>query len=371
MRFLHTADWHVGKKLASYDLLSDHQAIFQEILHIAKNEQVDGIVIAGDLYDRSLPASESVAFLNRLLYQWNMVEKIPLFVISGNHDSAVRLGTGSPWFFKDHFYLQTDFTKSLKPIEFLDTQFYLVPFFDLFDLQLLFPKENFPSLQVGFDFFVETLKKTFKKDKKHVFVGHFFAQGGKRSDSETPLEVGGLQGISTASLEEFDYVALGHLHSPNALKHPTIRYSGAPLAFSLPEAGEQKGVVIVDTKESTQKFVPLTPLRNMVSLTGSFQELLEKPEFLAFKDDYVGIHLTDEGVIPNVLQRLKEYYPFILELSRNQVINNLPNHQITLSKSPLAIFESFFQEVTEKEVNLQQKKILEESFAKLLKEEDK
>lgn len=370
MRFLHTADWHVGKKLAGYDLLSDQEIIFQEILHIAKEEKVDGVVIAGDLYDRTMPASESVAFLNQLLYQWNIVEKLPLFVVSGNHDSAIRLGTGSPWFLQDNFYLQTEFSKSLTPIEFLDTQFYLVPFFDLFDLNQLFPKENFTSLQVGFDFLVAVLKKTFKKDKKQVFVGHFFAQGGKKSDSETKLEVGGLQGISTKSLEDFTYVALGHLHSPSALKHPTIRYSGAPLAFSLPEAGEKKGVVLVDTKENLQQFIPLHPVRKVISLTGSFQDLLEKPEFLAFKKDYVGIHLTDEGVIPNVLQRLKDYYPYILELTRNHTSSSVASQPITLQKSPLAIFETFFQDVTEKDLNPQQKKILEKSFTQLLKEED-
>lgn len=369
MRFIHTGDWHVGKRVHGYDLLADQEAIFQQIIQLAKTHQADAIVIAGDLYDRAVPNQESVALLNAALQQMNLTEKFPLLVISGNHDSAVRLATGSAWFSAQQFYLQTTVSQALTPVEMFDVQFYLLPYFEIFDVQQVFPNIEIKTLQQAFDLVVETMAKSFDPSKKHILVSHFFASGATPTDSETKIQVGGLQNITTTSLEIFDYVALGHLHNPKALNHPSIRYSGSPLPFSISEANQQKGVVLVDTEKMTQEFLPLTPPRKIHLLTASFEELTTDENYLQYKNDFVAIKLTDQAVIYNVMARLNEHYSFILELTRANAPQMKLEKKVLLAKSPLDLFEDFYQTMTEKKVNDSQRKILEKSFQEIGKGE--
>lgn len=357
MRFLHTADWHIGKKLHGYDLLADQKKSLQQILQLAKDEMVDAVVIAGDLYDRSVPSVEAVEMLNQALIEMNLVEKLPILAISGNHDSSTRLATGASWYELTNFYLATDLKAAFSPIVMGDTQFFLLPYFEPITARLYFD-EPIITIQEAVQRVVAECVKLFDSTKKHVLVTHFFIAGGLRMESETPIEVGGLNSVPYELLEVFDYVALGHLHSKNALKAGKIRYSGSPLKFSLSEINDEKGVWFVDMEQeiSEPEFRSLTPLRDIRQMEASFAELMD-PNFYQKieREHFWHILLTDRAIIPNMMNQLRAIYPNILTVER---VNGHETQAIKVLKKrvekPQKVVSSFFEEITGNHLTQQQ-----------------
>lgn len=369
MRFLHTADWHIGKKLHGYNLLEDQLHAFNQIIELAKKEAVDGIIIAGDLYDRSVPSVDAVEVFNQMIIELNLEEKLPVFAISGNHDSSIRLETGGPWFKQSDFYLHTRLEQAFQPIEVGDTQLFLLPYFEPIAARLYFENDEIRTIEKAMEFVTAEIKKNFKSGMAHVLVSHFFAAGSAKSDSETKLTVGGLDTVPLDLLRDFDYVALGHLHNKDALISNQIRYSGSPLKFSLSERKQEKGVWIVDISEQScqLEFHRIQPLREIKELQGTFQELT-KQEFYESIDrkDFMFIQLTDRSVIPNMMYQLRKVYPNILGVER---VYGRENDQKGLTKdvnmkqlSPLELSRQFFEEMTEEELTSQQEQWLNESL---------
>lgn len=364
MRFLHTADWHVGKKFNGYDLLADQDKILDQIIELAIREKVDAVVLAGDLYDRGVPPTEAVALLNQKICRLNLEAKMPLLAISGNHDSSVRLEVGSPWFSQTDFYLHTRMEQAFTPVVVGDTQFFLLPYFEPIAARLYFDTEV-KTIAEAMVLVIEKIKSAFDPALRHVLVTHFFVAGSLRSDSETKVEVGGLDSVPSELLTDFDYVALGHLHGKNALKHPKIQYSGSPLKFSLSEANQEKGVFIVDTTENSRHFLPLVPEHEVRVLKASYDELLD-PAFYQKqqREDFLQIQLTDRGIIPNLMNTLRGIYPRILGLERlagverQQVASSVRKNQ-----SPEELMETFFAEMTGEELTERQVGWLAESLS--------
>ncbi|GEO69738.1 exonuclease SbcCD subunit D [Levilactobacillus acidifarinae] len=360
MRFLHTADWHIGKKLHGYDLLTEQEDAYRQIKAIALAEQVDAVVIAGDLYDRALPGEDAVAVLDHMLVDLNRQEHLPVLAISGNHDSAVRLGYGREWFASTHFYLKTTVAESLHPVTVGDTQFFLLPYFEPFAVRQLFDDPEIRTVTQAMVRLVTAMKAAFDPAKKHVLVAHFFAAGSQHSDSETLVQVGGLNAVPTDLLRDFDYVALGHLHRKEALQsEPTMKYSGSPLKFSTSEADDTKGVWLVDTATTpvTVTFKPLTPLHDLVVLQDSFDHLMDPQQaYPVTKEDFVTIGLTDTTPISNVMQRLKTRFPRIIELKRVNQLTVTPKVMTTqeTQRDPLTLMGDFFEQVTQHELTAQQ-----------------
>lgn len=361
MRFLHTADWHIGKKLHGYDLLTDQENSIDQIIRIAEEEKVTALVIAGDLYDRAVPGVEAVELLNQKLIEINLQKKMPILAISGNHDSASRLATGNPWYKLKDFYLHTKMNEAFEPIEFSDTQFFLLPYFEPIEARLYFDEE-FPTIQDAVAKVIAKMKENFDPNKKHILVTHFFVAGSLRTDSETTIEVGGLNGLSKELLKDFDYTALGHLHSKNAIKSGKIRYSGSPLKFSLSEAMDEKGVWIVDTIQNSLEFRSLTPLRDVVIRQASFQELLD-PSFYQELDRscFWQFQLTDRAIIPNMMNQLRAVYPNVLGVERingREQTVSLERLQ-DRSTDPQKMVQLFFEEITGDTLTKDQKRWLE------------
>lgn len=372
MKVLHTADWHIGKKLHGYDLLPDQAYILDQILNIAKEEAVDAIVIAGDLYDRSVPSEDSVRLLNQTIADWNLTEHFPLLAISGNHDSATRLATGAPWFNQSNFHLHTRLEEAFTPVEMGNTQFYLLPYFEPVDARIYFEDSELRTIQAAMPKVIEKMQESFDPTKKHILVSHFFVAGSSKTDSETKIEVGGLDGINGSLLEDFDYVALGHLHGKDALKMANARYSGSPLKYSLSEKDQTKGVWIVDTATAEFSFRELIPLHEIQELQASFTELLA-PKFYTEvnREDYLSILLEDRAVIPNLMNQLRQVYPRIIQVERangfeTSVETRLKSENIK-EKSPIALTEDFFIEVSQNELTTKQKKWIEEGLHMILK----
>lgn len=372
MKVLHTADWHIGKKLHGYDLLPDQAYILDQIKKIAKDEAVDAIVIAGDLYDRSVPSEDSVRLLNQTIADWNLTEQFPLLAISGNHDSATRLATGAPWFNQAHFHLHTRLQEAFIPIEMKDTQFFLLPYFEPVDARIYFEDPDLRTIQAAMPKVIAKIQESFDPKKKHVLVSHFFVAGSSKTDSETKIEVGGLDGINGNLLQDFDYVALGHLHGKDALKIENARYSGSPLKYSLSEKDQTKGVWIVETETGEFSFRELSPLHEIQELQTSFEKLLT-PAFYSTinREDYLSILLEDRVVIPNLMNQLRQVYPRIIQVERangfeTAVETRLKTENIK-EKSPISLTEDFFTEVSQNELTPQQKSWIEEGLHTILK----
>lgn len=352
MKFLHTADWHIGKKLHGYDLLEEQQAAFTEIIAIAKAQQVDAIVIAGDLYDRSVPSVEAVEVFNQMMIQLNLEEAFPVLAISGNHDSSTRLETGGPWFAHTQFHLHTRLEQAFQPVELADTQFFLLPYFEPIAARLYFEDESIRTIEAAMVLVVAEMQKLFDPTKKQVLVSHFFAAGSEKTDSETKLTVGGLDTVPVTLLENFDYVALGHLHGKDALKAPNARYSGSPVKFSLSEMNQEKGVWIVDTEKDCQyDFKPLTPLRDIQQLTGDFKTLTDADFYQTVnRDNYLYLQLTDRAIIPNMMNQLRQVYPKIIGLERlygrESTGNERKRTMAVEQSSPKEMVAEFFTSVT-------------------------
>lgn len=363
MKFLHTADWHIGRRLHGFDLTAEQEHAFAQIETIAKTEQVDGLIIAGDLYDRRLPAEPAVAMVNEMLQQLNLTDHLPIYAISGNHDSATRLATGAPWFKNTDLYLHTALSQAFTPVELPDTQIFLCPYFEPFDAQQYFDDDQLQHLDQAFARVVDEMKKAFDPQKRHILVAHFFAAGSSSTDSETNLTVGGLAAVPTDLLGDFDYVALGHLHGKDALHLPQARYSGSPVKFSLSEATQTKGVWIVDTDQTPVQltFKPLQPIHDVVLMTDSFEHLMQTADDPQVDhDDYVGITLTDRQPIPNVMARLREVFPRIVTLGRQDGFTTQLQYQGETSqqirqKAPMTLLSEFYEQVAKEPLTTQQK----------------
>lgn len=370
MRFLHTADWHIGKKLHGYDLLEEQTDAFKQILMIAKEEQVDAIVVAGDLYDRSVPSVEAIEVFNRMIVEMNLQEKFPVLAISGNHDSSTRLETGGPWFIQSDFHLNTRLDQAFQPVELANTQFFLLPYFEPISARLYFDNEEIRTIEQAMKEVIAAMEKQFKPNMAHVLVSHFFVAGSEKSDSETKLMVGGLDTVPLSLLESFDYVALGHLHGKNALQAENARYSGSPLKFSLSEINQKKGVWIVDARvnETTFEFKEITPLRDVLQIEGSFKELTTPEIYEAInRENYLHIQLTDRAVIPNMMNQLRQIYPRVIGVERlfgreeQQKSNEAKKEIKTLA--PTELVDQFFSEVTGEELTAQQQVWIKENLA--------
>jgi len=358
MRFLHTADWHIGKKLHEFDLVDEQQDAYQQIAEIAKEEKVDAIVIAGDLYDRKVPSEESINQLDAMILDLNLTRKFPILAVSGNHDSAPRLGSGSHWYEATHFYLHTTIAQALTPIEMADTQFFLLPYFEPFQVRHFFEDDSIQNVQQAMNRLVAEMQKKFDSTKQHVLVAHFFAAGSQHVDSETTVEVGGLDAIAVDSMVAFDYVALGHLHGKDALHAEAVKYSGSPVKFSLSEAKQQKGVWIVDTAPYNAKFVPIKPKKDIEILTESFATLINPAYYEKVnRSNFIAISLTDVDVITDVMARLRKIYPYIINLDRKYGIQDVESQKrIDPNLDPMTLLTDFYNQATDSQMSKDQQK---------------
>lgn len=369
MKVLHTADWHIGRKLNGFDLLEEQRHAFKQIVDIAQQEQVEAIVIAGDLYDRSVPSTEAVEAFNQMMITLNLEKRIPILAISGNHDSSTRLETGGPWFEHTQFHLHTSLEQAFEPIEMQDTQFFLLPYFEPIQARRYFKDESIKSIEEAMEKIVREMRKKFDANKNQVLVAHFFAAGSQKSESETLLTVGGLEAVPVTMIEDFDYVALGHLHNKNALHHEKIKYSGTLLKYSLSEWKQEKGVRIVEIKDHKviQTFQKITPLKEVVLIEETFQTLMD-PNFYKTIccENYIGISLKDRQVIPNVMAQLRSVYPNIihLERARGRDITKQKQRDINELKSlnPADIFRHYFKATTGDDLTELQEEVMLEAL---------
>ena len=365
VKFLHTADWHIGRKLQGKDLLEDQQYVMNNLISKIDETKPDFLIIAGDLYDRSVPSKEATILLQELLVKINIECNIPIFAISGNHDSRERLAIGEAWFSKHKFYLHTRLDQTFDKITFEDTDIYLLPYFEPFEAREYFEDSTLTTHNSATKRVIDEIYKNIDMSKTNILVAHTFVSGGLETDSEREISVGTVENVAVEIFEKFDYVALGHLHNPNAIKEERIKYSGSPMAYSFSEASQIKGMRLVElTKEIyTEEFISLEQKRKLYNISTTYEEVFTKEFQLNFdcKNDYFSMELSGMEGVTDPLPRIKEYYPntLILKQKRNNNSDNeMKFDREMLTKSPLELIEGFYNEQTGSELTVGQKQVL-------------
>ena len=376
VKFLHTADWHIGRKLQGKDLLEDQQYVMNNLISKIDETKPDFLIIAGDLYDRSVPSKEATTLLQELLVKINIECNIPIFAISGNHDSRERLAIGEAWFSKHKFYLHTRLNQAFDKITIEDTDIYLLPYFEPFEAREHFEDATLTTHNSATKRVIDEIYKNIDMSKTNILVAHTFVSGGLETDSEREISVGTVENVAVEIFEKFDYVALGHLHNPNAIKEERIKYSGSPMAYSFSEATQTKGMRLVElTKEIfTEEFISLEQKRKLHNISTTYEEVFTKVFQQNFdcKNDYFSMELSGLEGVTDPLPRIKEYYPNTLILKQKR--NNNSDSEIKFdkemfTKSPLELIEGFYNEQTGSELTVGQKRVLVNIIEKVNQDE--
>ena len=353
MKLFHLSDLHIGKRVNEFSMIEDQKYILTQILYAADQEKPDGILISGDVYDRTIPTAEAVqvfdAFLTRLSEQ-----KIPAFIISGNHDSAERLAFGSSLMGKSGIYFSKVYDGTVEKIPMQDAYgtvwIYLLPFLRPSTIRHALP-ERAEEVQSAADAVRIALEQT-KIDEKerNVLLAHQFVTGAKRCDAEE-LQVGDVDQIPAELFALFEYVALGHIHSPQKVGRETVRYCGAPLKYSFSEAGQEKSITVGELKEKGSvdlRTIPLKPLHDLRKIRGTYLEVTAK-SFYENRDceDYLQVTLTDEEDVPDGMAKLRTIYPNLMRLEydnkRTRSNAEVRAAERVEEKSELELFQEFYE----------------------------
>lgn len=320
MKLLHTSDLHIGKRVNEFSMVEEQTAILTQIVSIANTEQPDAIILAGDIYDKSIPSAEAVTLFDDFLVNLSKLGK-PVFIISGNHDSAERISFASRIMEASNVYLSPVFNGNIRPIVLNDgnteVAFYLLPYIKPSLVQ------HYAEEGVEIKTYDEAMRYVISqmeidKSRRNVLVTHQFITDAERSESEDVI-VGGLDNIDASAFDAFDYVALGHLHRPQFCGRETIRYSGSPLKYSFSEVNDSKSVSIIEINATDAPVVTtrsLIPLHDWHDLRGTYEELTSRDFYdgTSLQEDFVRITLTDEDDIPDGMRKLKSIYHRLAEL---------------------------------------------------------
>lgn len=351
MKLIHLSDLHLGKRVNEFSMLEDQAFILQEILRIIDEEQPQAVLLAGDIYDKSVPSGEAVQLFDGFLWELSS-RKLQVFVISGNHDSPERLSFGGRLMEGSGIHLSPVYSGKVEPVVLEDAygpvNVYLLPFLKPAHVRRYFPEEEIGTYTEALGKAVEALE--IHKEQRNVLVTHQFVTGASRSDSEE-ISVGGSDNVDASVFDDFDYVALGHIHGPQNIGSPRIRYCGTPLKYSFSEVGQQKSVTVAELKEKGTLEVtarPLTPLRDLREIRGSYLEVTAKSFYEGRnREDYLHIILTDEEDVPDGAAKLRVIYPNLMRLDYDNArtrSRNLPEGaEEPAAKPPLELFEEFYE----------------------------
>ena len=377
MRLIHLSDLHIGKRVNEFSMLEDQEYILKKILGIIDEEKPDGVIIAGDVYDKSVPGEEAVKLLDSFLTSLAK-RKLQVYMISGNHDSAAKLAFASKLIDLSGIHISPVYDKSrfagnergkLAPLELGDSdgftvKIHMLPFVKPATVRAVFPEE---AGEIG-DYTdacrVAIEHMEIDESETNILVAHQFVTGAERSESEE--NVGGLDNVDVSVFEPFDYVALGHIHGPQKAGRETVRYCGTPLKYSLSEAKHTKSVTVIDIPENKKvdiRTVPLTPLHELREIKGTFDELMDKKTYEGETvDDYLYIVLTDEEDVPDALGKLRTVYPNIMKLrydnTRTRTEQVIDDGVVLEGKSMIELFDELYEKQNNQPMNDEQRAIM-------------
>ena len=377
MKLIHLSDLHLGKRVNEYSMIDDQEYILEEIIKITEAESPDGVIIAGDVYDKSVPSAEAVQLFDAFLT--DLAKMGPaVFVISGNHDSPERMAFGSRLMSASGIHIAPVYSGEVAPVTLTDehgeVRVYMLPFVK--------PAHVRSALGVEAATYTDAMRCAVKSmhvdtEARNVLVTHQFVTGAKRSESEE-ISVGGADNVDVSVFEDFDYVALGHIHSPQSCTRESVRYSGTPLKYSFSEARDSKSVSVVELGakgEVSVRTVPLVPLHDMVEIRGRYDDIMLKSyyEGTSYTTDYMHVTLTDEEDIVDAIGRLRTVYRNLMKLDydnkRTSAISQIDGAEEVERKSPFDHFSELYELQNNAPMSEEQSELMRELIEQVWEEE--
>ncbi len=377
MKLIHLSDLHLGKRVNEFSMLEDQRYILTEIIRIIDAEQPDAVLIAGDVYDKPVPSAEAVQLLDDFLCRLAN-RNLQVLMISGNHDSAERVAFGGRLMEGSGIHISPAYDGIVKPVILNDkwgeVRFYLLPFLKPVHVRRFYPEEEIETYTDALRVAVKHMNV--EETTRNVLLTHQFVTGAERCDSEE-VSVGGTDNVDATVFDAFDYVALGHIHGPQQVCRPTIRYCGSPLKYSFSEAKHQKSVTVIELEEKggiNLRTVPLVPRHDMREIRGRYMEVTAKSFYEQMKtDDYLRITLTDEEDVPNAVGKLRVIYPNLMKLdydnSRTRNTFHLEDAADVEHLSPIELFAELYEKQNNVPMNQEQTNFVQSLMEQLWEDE--
>ena len=374
MKILHTSDWHLGRQFHNVSLLDDQKAVIEQFIdYIAKNP-VDVVIIAGDIYDRSVPPTAAIELLDRVVKRICNELNTPIIMISGNHDGAERLGFGAEQMKGAGLHIISNFEDMLTPVV-IETKtagevaFYGMPYNDPERVKFHFDAPVATHDQAH-KLLTEKIVEQFNDSQRHVLISHCFVDGAIESESERPLSIGGSDRVSHEHFLNFDYVALGHLHQPQKKGEDFIRYSGSLMKYSFGEQHQKKGFTLVELNEKgfvSAEHIELTAPHEMRIIDGELAEVIEQGKTDPKNEDYLLVRLQDKHAILNPMEKLRAVYPNVLHLEKPGMLIGVEQEmaQAKLARSEQDMFRDFFKEAQDAELSPEQDQAISDIISSL------
>lgn len=382
MRFIHTADWHLGRLFFGRHLTDDQAHVLDELVHLARDARVEAVVIAGDIYDRAVPPVEAVELFDEVLSRLLLEEKLKVLYIAGNHDSAARLGFGSRLLAGGGVFVAGQLQADAAPVVLDDAHgkvaFSLLPYMEPATVRFAYGEaaEDLAGFDEATSFAVARAAALVPEGCRSVAVAHAFIAGGASSDSERPLSVGGSDSVSPACFAPFSYTALGHLHAPQQAGAANIRYAGSLMKYSFSEVGQRKGATVVDLAADgtvSVEEVLLAAPHDLAVVRGTLEEILKDRERFPKSEDYIAVELMDKGPVLDAHGKLSRIYPNVLQVTRPGLMEQAgalrEQGRKKLERPDDVLFGEFFADMTGETLDEPQKKELFDVLEELLREE--
>ncbi|MDE7181406.1 MAG: exonuclease SbcCD subunit D [Clostridia bacterium] len=375
MKIVHLSDLHLGKRVNEFPMLEEQEYILTKILNIIDEEKPEAVIIAGDVYDKSVPSAEAVALFDDFLYKLSK-RGLQVFVISGNHDSSERIAFGGRLMDASGVRMSPVYSGKVKPVilhdEYGEVRFYMLPFIKPAHVRKCFPDEEISTYTDAVRVAVD--KMNVDTSVRNVLITHQFVTGAERSESEE-ISVGGTDNVDACVFDGFDYIALGHIHRPQNVG-TKARYCGTPLKYSFSEANHEKSVTVVKLNEKGSlevRAVPLKPRRDMVEIRGSYAELTLKSyyENTTLQDDYVHITLTDDEDIPDGIGKLRTIYRNLMKLDydNTRTRTDAQTGVAAVEKTPFELFSDFYEIQNNQPFSNEQAEFVEALIEKITEDE--
>ncbi|HDM8159002.1 exonuclease SbcCD subunit D [Vibrio harveyi] len=374
MKFIHTSDWHLGRQFHHVSLLDDQQAVLDQLIQYIENNPVDAVVVAGDIYDRSVPPTIAIELLNKVVKRICGELNTPMILISGNHDGAERLGFGSEQMKNAGLHIISNFEDMLTPVV-IETEsagqvaFYGMPYNDPEQVRFTY-QEPVSTHDQAHKLLAEKIAEQFQPEQRNVLVSHCFVDGAIESESERPLSIGGSDRVSHEHFLNFDYVALGHLHQPQKKGEEYIRYSGSLMKYSFGEQHQKKGFTLVEIDKNgfvSGEHINLAAPHEMRIVEGELEQVIEQGKTDPKNEDYLLVRLMDKHAILNPMEKLRTVYPNVLHLEKPGMLIGVEQEmaQAKLARSEIDMFRDFFSEAQDSQLSQEQDQAISDIIKQL------
>ncbi|EKO3372671.1 exonuclease SbcCD subunit D [Vibrio fluvialis] len=374
MKFLHTSDWHLGRQFHNVSLLEDQRYVLKQLIDYLKNNAVDVVIVAGDVYDRSVPPTVAIELLDEVVSSICTDLNIPMIMIPGNHDGAKRLGFAAKQMKGAGLHIISDFEQMMTPVVLKselagDVAFYGMPYNDPEQVRHHY-QNSVTTHDEAHQFLCECIKAQRDTSQRHVLISHCFVDGAMESDSERPLSIGGSDRVNHEHFADFDYVALGHLHQPQKKGEEHIRYSGSLMKYSFSEQHQKKGMTLVELNDAgfvAAEHIPLSAPHDMRIIEGELDQLLEQGKTDPSAHDYLLVRLHDKHAILDPMEKLRKVYPNVLHLEKPGMLIGVDQEmgRARLARGEMDMFRDFFLEAKQEPLSEQQESAMAEVIQSL------